>query len=163
MAKNDQKPLELWMTPATKQGPRSYNHRQLHSANNELEGESWWKCSPGQHLDSALWFQPEKRIQLPHDHTSDLQKLEANRWCYFKPLNLCDLLHNNRKLIFAFAWQSPGCSSKLNAKGFEEMSFLVCHPLKFSMRSGAWCWCCMNQSLISATPSVGNSFLICLS
>lgn len=114
-------------------------------------------------LISALWFQPEQRIQLPHDHTSNLQKLEANKWCYFTPLNLCDLLHSNRKLVFAFAWQSPGCSSKLNSKGFEEMSFLVCHPLKFSKRRSAWCWYCVNQSLISATPSVGNSFLKCLS
>lgn len=32
-------------------------------------------------LMSALWFQPEQRIQLPHDHTSNLQKLEGNKWC----------------------------------------------------------------------------------
>lgn len=91
-------------------------------------------------LISALWFQPEQRIQLPHDHTSNLQKLEANKWCYFKPLTLCDLLHSSRKLIFAFAWQSSGCSSKLSSIGFEEMPLLVCHPLKFSKRSATPLW-----------------------
>ena len=82
-------------------------------------------------LISTLW-NSEQRLQLSHAHTSELKKLLANIWCYFKPLNLYDLLNCNRKLTLAFAWLSPGHSPKFNSKGFWGILFLAFYPLNIS-------------------------------
>lgn len=125
-----------WMTPAGEQGSHSYNWRQLNAANGQgvgLEKNPAESVALANILISALWS-PESRIQLPHACTSDLQKLWANKWCYFKPLNLCNLLRSNRKWILACAWQRAGCYSKLNSNGFGGMSFLAFHPRKFTFK-----------------------------
>lgn len=71
-----------------KQGPRSYNHKELNSGNNPDElgrgpqapEENTAPVIPDD-LDLSL-VRPEQRTQLSHDWTLNPQKLGDNKWMF---------------------------------------------------------------------------------